>query len=84
MTQTKQPVPKKVVGTKQTEAIIGTAASKLTAAHLALAAAFSQVSNLDALLEQKTLKACQLEQDLELLAQQVKNKTEQNKIEIRL
>lgn len=55
---------KKQIGSKTTEIIIGTAASKLTAATKALAEGYQQASKLGEIVEQSTLQVVQLEDQI--------------------
>lgn len=72
----------KVVGNRTTEGIIGAGAAKLNVALVALNAVVKELSNIDSVVEENTLKVVGLESTIAELEQQKKNAITQNKIEI--
>ena len=75
--------PAKKVGNKTTEIIVGSAAMSLSSAVKNVMAAVEQVKTLENTSQTMTLKVSDLEDKIGGLEQDLKNKTEQNKIEIK-
>lgn len=73
----------KKVGNKTTEIIVGTAALKLGSALTNLSSAMTEVAKLGDTAQEMTLKVSDLEDKIGGLQQDLKNKTEQNKIELK-
>lgn len=74
--------PKKQVGTKTSEQIIGTAASKLSAASKSALDAFKQVEKLEEACEKATLKLTDTEQKIAALEVEYDQKLDQQKFKL--
>ena len=81
-TDVKSPATKKVVGNKQTESIIGSAARSLSQSLDKLHEVTKALSNIDDVVNDKVLRIGTLEDTLEELQVKVRQKTEQNRIEL--